>query len=74
MILTQVVREAKHIQHNKQTTKSDNKVQAIQITVKDKTSEHSTAEENTSIQVSNCVIHTPKPTASSFNTYFLTTT
>jgi hypothetical protein len=71
-ILTQVIREAKHIHCNKQISKADNKVRTIWEIVKDKTSKHSTAEENPSIKVNNSVVNSPKLMANTFNIYFLT--
>jgi hypothetical protein len=57
---------------NKQILKSDNKVKTIWKTVKDETGKHSTAEENPSIKIHNTVINSPKLTANSSNTYFVT--
>jgi hypothetical protein len=72
-ILTQVIREAKHIHYNKQISKSDNKVRTIWKIVKDKTGEDFTEKENPSIKVNNSVTKSPKLIPNSFITYFLTT-
>jgi hypothetical protein len=61
-----------HIHYNKQISKSDNKVRTVWKIVKDETGKHLTVEENPSIKVNNSVINSPKLTANSVNTYFLT--
>jgi hypothetical protein len=64
-ILTQVIKEAKHMHYNKKILESDNKVKAIQKIVKRKYS-------SPSIKINDNVIKNPKLIAHSFNTYFLT--
>jgi hypothetical protein len=64
-ILTQVIKEAKHMHYNKHILESNNKVKGIWKTMKKETGKYSTEEVTPSIK-------DPKLLTNSFNTYFLT--
>jgi hypothetical protein len=70
-ILTQVIKEAKHMHYNKQVLESNNKVKAVWKIVKNETGKYSTEEVIPSIEINYNAIQNPKLLAYTFNTYFL---
>jgi superoxide dismutase len=71
-ILTQVIKEAKHMHYNKQVLESNKKVKAVWKIVKKETGKYSTEEVTPSIKINDNAIQNPKLFANSFNTDFLT--
>jgi hypothetical protein len=67
-ILTQVIKEAKHMHYNTDILESNNKVKAVWKIMKKVTGKYSKKEAIPSIKINDNAIRNPKLLADSFNT------